>query len=247
MKYYFAGARRISALLLCLAIAHSFAAPPARAVVAPAQPVKSLPGVKADKPSGGPTPAEISDRVRLIADEVIAASYPELRDTDIRIKLFRSESDYFRASFSFRRFFFHQKMRYYVLANPKLVERQAPENGVRAIIAHELGHILYFKRGNRVRLFGLVRLLSRDFTVHFEKWADLQAISRGYGAGLKEYREWLYLHIPAKKMAEKKRNYYSPEEIDRLASILQKHPEKLAGWLKDVPKKPLDEIGKDGL
>jgi hypothetical protein len=191
------------------------------------------------------TPADVADRVRLITDEVIAASYPELRDTDIRIKLFRSESDYFRARFSFRRFFFHRKMRYYILANSKLVERQAPENGIRAIIAHELGHILYFKRRNRIELLGLVRLLSKDFTIHFEKWADLQAISRGYGDGLKEYREWLYLHIPAKKMAEKRRNYYSPEEIDHLASVLQKHPEKLADWLKDVPKKPLDEIGNE--
>ena len=250
IKHYFGGLRRLSVLMLFLAIANLFGASPVGAIVARPQPVNAfvdVPNFNAGEPQSAPTAADVSDRVRLITDEIIAASYPELRDTDIRIKLFRSESDYFRASFSFRRFFFHKKMRYYVLANPKLVERQAPENGIRAIIAHELGHILYFKRRNRIELLGLIRLLSQDFTIHFEKWADLQTISRGYGAGLKEYREWLYLHIPAKKIAEKRRNYYSPEEIDHLASVLQKHPEKLADWLKHVPKKPLDEIGNDGL
>lgn len=48
-------------------------------------------------------------------------------------------------------------------------------------------------------------------------------------------------------MAEKRRNYYSPEEIDHLASLLQKHPEKLADWLIRVPKNPLDELGNDRL
>jgi len=247
MKYYFGGARRISALLLYLAIVNSFAAAPARTVVAKAEPVRAVPGVKTDESQSAPPPADVSERVRLITEEVIAASYPELRSADIRIKLFRSESDYFRASFSFCRFFFHKKMRYHILANRKLIERQAPENEIRAIIAHELGHVLYFKRRNRIELLGLIRLLSPDFTIHFEKWPDLQAISRGYGAGLKEYREWLYLHIPAKKIAEKRRNYYSPEEIDHLASVLQKHPEKLTDWLKHVPKKPLAEIGNPGI
>jgi hypothetical protein len=250
MKHYPGGGRRLSILLLCLALAHLFVASPVGARGAGPQPVNisvDVPNLNADEPQRAPNPADVADRVRLITDEVIAASYPELRQAEIRIKLFRSESDYFRASFSFRRFFFHRKMRYYVLANPQLIERQAPENGIRAIIAHELGHVLYFKRRNRIELLGLVRLLSPDFTIHFEKWADLQAISRGYSTGLKEYREWLYLHIPAKKIAEKKRNYYSPEEIDHLASVLQKHPEKLADWLKHVPKNPLNEIGNDEL
>ncbi len=37
--------------------------------------------------------------------------------------------------------------------------------------------------------------------------------------GLKEYRQWLYQHVPAKALAEKKRDYLTPEEIDALKSL----------------------------
>src|SRR5215213_5629620 len=109
MKHYFGGLRRLSTPLLFLAIANLFGASSVGAIVAGPQPVNAYVdvwSVNTDEPQSAPLPADIADRVRLITDEVIAASYPELRNTDIRIKLFRSESDYFRASFSFRRFFF---------------------------------------------------------------------------------------------------------------------------------------------
>jgi Zn-dependent protease with chaperone function len=92
-------------------------------------------------------------------------------------------------------------MRYLVFVNPRVFEMQAPEEGVRAIIAHELAHLVYFKRRKRVRLVGLVRLTSNRFTAKFERWADLKAISLGYGEGLKEYRQWLYSNVPSSKLA----------------------------------------------
>ena len=44
----------------------------------------------------------------------------------------------------------------------------------------------------------------------------LDALARDYGAGLKIYRAWLYEHIPARKLADKHRDYFSPEEIDAI-------------------------------
>ncbi|MEN3333602.1 MAG: hypothetical protein V7641_2967 [Blastocatellia bacterium] len=181
------------------------------------------------------------ERANLLVNEIKAAAYPELRDADIQVKLFNSEADYFRARFAIRQFFTGRRMRYLVFVNAGAFTRQAPEAGLRAIIAHELAHVLYFSQRNRLQLFGLVRLATKGFTARFERWADLQAIARGYGEGLKAYRRWLYRNIPAKSLEEKQRDYFSPEEIDAIVSATQQRPEMLVYWLKHVPRS-LDEI-----
>jgi hypothetical protein len=174
------------------------------------------------------------NRTRVLIDKVIASSYPELEGSDIRVKMFRSRSDYFKARFGYPQYFF-TRMRYLVFVNPRVFELQAPEEGVRAIIAHELAHLIYYKRRNRVELVGLVRLTSKRFTASFERWADLKAISLGYGEGLKEYREWLYRNVPSSKLADKQRNYFSPDEIGAILSKARPRPELFEYWLKHVP------------
>jgi len=170
----------------------------------------------------------------VLAREIIAASYPLLKGTDIRIEPFNSKSDYFKARFGYPQYFF-TRMRYLLFVNPRVFELHAPDAGVRAIIAHELAHALYFKLRNRVQLLGLVRLTSKQFTAEFERWADLKAISLGYGEGLKEYRRWLYTNVPASSLAEKRRNYFSPEEIDAIEQAIHTQPELLDYWLAHVP------------
>ena len=174
------------------------------------------------------------NRTRVLVDQVVAASFPDLKGADIRIKPFRSRSDYFKTRFGLPQYFF-ARMRYLVFVNPRVFDLQAPEAGVRAIVAHELAHILYFKTRNRFRLVGLVRLTSKRFTAEFERRADLKAISLGYGEGLKEYRRWLYSNVPSSKLAEKQRNYFSPDEIDAILSASSRRPELLEYWLKHVP------------
>lgn len=197
--------------------------------------------VAIDKPLAGsvaqnPDATTALERASLLVNEIKAAAYPELRRADVQVKLFNNESDYFRARFAIRQFFTGRRMRYLVFVNASAFTRQAPEAGVRAIIAHELAHVLYFSQRNRLQLLGLVRLATKGFTARFERWADLQAIARGYGAGLKEYRQWLYRNIPAKRVKEKKRDYFSPEEIDAIVSATQKRPELFAYWFKHVPR-----------
>ncbi len=186
------------------------------------------------------TAARTLDRARILVNEVISASYPELKGTEIQIKLFDSKSDYFKARFGIPQFFFG-RMQYLVFVNPRVFDRGAPDAGVRAILAHELGHVLYFKTRNRLKLLGLVRLASKASTQRFERWADLQAISRGYGEGLKEYRQWVYQNIPASKLAAKRLNYFSPEEIDAILFASRARPDLLRYWLKHVSLS-LDQI-----
>ena len=161
--------------------------------------------------------------------------------TRLKVKIFHSSSDYFRSRFSFSRFLTFRRLHYVVFVNPQVFEKNAPASGIRAIIAHELAHAAYYRRHNRFELFGLVSLQSKKFTARFERGADLQAIKRGCGAGLKEYREWLYQNIPATKIAAKKRSYFSPEEIDAILEASKEEPDLIDYWIKSVPRN-LSEI-----
>ncbi len=69
----------------------------------------------------------------------------------------------------------------------------------------------------------------------------MEAIKRGYGEGLSEYRKWLYQNIPAKDLKAKKRDYFSPEEIMLILDILKDKPDIIDVWRKDVPRN-LNEI-----
>lgn len=182
---------------------------------------------------------EAVEKTDKFVSAVINNSFPELEKAKIKIKTFESESNYFKAQFSYTRYLTFQKMRYTIYVNPEVYRRAAPETGIRAILAHELAHILYYRRKNRLQFFGLLSLTDKSFTAKFERKADLEAISRGYGNGLIEYRNWLYKNIPAKVLQEKKRNYFSPEEI----RAIMKKPEKIDFWRKNVPRN-LEDISK---
>jgi hypothetical protein len=167
--------------------------------------------------------------------DVRAMSFSELEHVDLRVRTFRSQSDYLRTRFSFSRFLLLMPMQYFVDVNPALFQEQAPSDGVCAILAHELVHIVSLSRGNRIRRLGLVRLLSKRQTAKFERRTDLEAIHRGYGDGLRTYRKWVYAHISPDKLQEKRRNYFSPEEIGAIQILLQERPELFGYWRGHVP------------
>ena len=173
--------------------------------------------------------------VGTVLQDIRDTSYPELVDVDLRVRSFRSQSDYFRTRFSLSRFLLPMRMRYFVDVNPALFQEQAPSDGVCAILAHELAHVVSLSRGNRIRRLGLVRLLFKGRTTKFERRADLEAIHRGYGGGLKDYRTWVYVHIPPSKLQEKRRNYFSPEEIAAIEKKLLEQPDLFAYWSEHVP------------
>lgn len=181
-----------------------------------------------------------TDAVSAVILEVRGASFPELSHIDLRVRTFRSQSDYLRTRFSVSHFLLFMPMQYFVDVNPALFQEQAPSDGVCAILAHELVHIVSLSRGNRIRRFGLVRLLSKRQTAKFERRADLEAIHRGYGDGLKSYREWVYAHISRHKLPEKRRNYFSPEEIAAIQILLEKRPELFGYWNAHVPMSLLE-------
>lgn len=178
-----------------------------------------------------------------LINEIVKKSYPEIKLNKIKVKSFKSDTNFFKARFSYARFLTFQKMRYLVFVNPKVFELNAPVNGIRSIIAHEITHILYYTEKNRFELLGLTSLASDSFTAKFERKADLVAIKRGFGKGLIEYRNWLYKNIPEKEIKSKRRNYFSPDEIKLILEITKDKPEMFEIWRKDIPKN-IDEIKK---
>jgi hypothetical protein len=148
--------------------------------------------------------------------EVRSSSFPELLDRDIYVRQFAGSSDYFQARFSIWRFLTGMRMHYVIRVNSADALLTAPEQGKRAIIAHELAHVAYYADGNRLRLFGLTRLASKGFRERFEKGADVEALQRGYAQGLKQYRIWLYQQVSAHVLQEKRRDYLTPEEINAI-------------------------------
>jgi hypothetical protein len=162
-------------------------------------------------------------------------AFPELVHVDLRVRSFHSDADYFRTRFSIPRFVLLMRMRYFVDVNSALLQAQPPSDGVCAILAHELVHVVSLSRGNRIRRFGLIRLLSMRQTAKFERGTDLEAIHRGYGDGLKSYRGWVYTHVPPNQLQAKLRNYFSPEEIAAIQVKLQAQPSAFAYWTRHVP------------
>jgi len=173
--------------------------------------------------------------VRGMIGGISAAAYPELAGREIQLRPFHSASDYFRTRFSVSRFLFFQRMHYFVEVNPELFSRNAPADGVCAILGHELAHVADLSHGNRIRLFRLVRLASRGYTVRFERRADLDAIRRGFGGGLISYRNWVYKNVPVAKAEEKKRNYFTPQEIAKIQELAKSNPQLFDYWKRKVP------------
>lgn len=181
------------------------------------------------------------NKTKIIINEIIAKSFPELVAKNIKVKTFQSQDTFFKAQFSIGRFLTFQKIQTTIFVNPKVFEMNAPEEGIRAILAHELAHALYYKNRNRLQLIGLISLINRKFTVKFERRADLVAVEKGYGEGLIKYREWLYQHISEKQILVKKRNYFTPPELKVLLPELDKNPEFINRLKQNVPRN-LDEL-----
>src|SRR6266498_3221788 len=122
---------------------------------------------------GQPNALEWAER---LVREVRSSSFPELANKDIRVGPFTSDCDYFQARFSISRFIFGRGMRYMVRVNSGATLLTAPEEARRAIVAHELAHIAYYTKGNRLHLLSLLRFPDKGFRKRFERRADVEAL-----------------------------------------------------------------------
>lgn len=171
-----------------------------------------------------------------LIEDVRSASFPQLKGAQIEVLGLQSDFDFFQTRFTASSYFLSPTLHYMTMFNPEALRRQAPPEGLRAIVAHELAHIDYYRTHSRISLLGLVLMLSPSFATRFERQADLEAIDLGYGPGLQVYRAWLYRNIPPERVAEKKRDYFSPEEIAAILQAKQRDPTTMATFFRCVPR-----------
>ena len=193
----------------------------------------------ADTARAGPPVGGIQQVIQSVRQE----SFPLLSRATIAVYDLRSDSDYLQARFAVSSFF-SRKLQYLVFFNQEALRRQVPAEGLRAIVAHELAHISYYEDHSRMGLLSLVGLLVPSITTRFERKADLDAIVLGYGRGLQTFRIWLYRNIPPEKVADKKRDYYTPEEIEALLRAETSHPGVMNKFQLCVPRN-LSEINEE--
>lgn len=148
--------------------------------------------------------------------EMIKKSFPKLKNK--RIWIYESNNTKFKsASADTYYFLFFWRIR---LAKRL---RTYPKNYIKAILAHELGHVEIFQKKNLIgkAIHNVIYFLSRRYREKEEKNVDKLAIEKGYGKELYLFRKY-NLSIADEKTKEKIRMYYlSPKEIKKYIKVLR--------------------------
>lgn len=182
------------------------------------------------------TASEIMQRVQNTA-------FPELRKVAVQLGSFSEADAYFQSNFKFWTLLSSSPV-YVVEMNPEIIVRGCPPEAIEAILAHELAHTLDYVQGG---IPAIVQIgwtyLNPETRAVYEHRTDLQAIFRGYGPGLIQYRQWIYTQLNPEQLALKKAIYYLPEEILQIQKRLQglRPEQRLAlekTWLDSPPMNP---------
>lgn len=152
--------------------------------------------------------------VQASLDGVRQALYPELDGASIALQPVSSETSFFAASVDLQSLDgVTENRRYVVQYAEELFALGPPADGVVAILAHELAHVLHYTGLSQEELIEFALWYAQGDIAAYERETDEQALERGCAAGLISYREWLYGVVDAETRAEKERDYYTPEEI----------------------------------
>jgi len=160
-------------------------------------------------------------------ENVIERSFSELQDKSIELRLFENEKRFFFYTFVENTLSPFSKRKYIIRINREILDDPPPLIALKAIFAHELQHLSDYTKMTAIELGWLALRYkltqSAAFIAEFERETDRQVIIKGYGEGLKIYREWLYKKIPPEALLSKKENYLSPDEISIAESSLVNH------------------------
>jgi hypothetical protein len=154
--------------------------------------------------------------VQLALEGVRDNLYPELAGVPLGLRSMESDSDFFYANLDLTTLDEDPRERdYFVFYNARLFDDPPPWEAVVAILAHEIKHVLDYTGMDTEALaeFGLWYGTTDDIS-EYERATDEYALALGCGEGLSAYRTWLYDHVDEETAAQKRLDYYTPEEID---------------------------------
>jgi hypothetical protein len=152
----------------------------------------------------------------VIADVQRLVFGAELRGVEVGLAPLPSETDFFNAGVDLTTA--DQpglERRYIIRANSAIFSGAEPPIGATtAILAHELQHVLDYTAMSGDELVDFALEYSEGDITAYERQTDEAILERGCATGLKAYREWLYEQLDDEAEAAKRRDYYTPEEID---------------------------------
>jgi hypothetical protein len=150
-------------------------------------------------------------------DFLIENHFPELQKIQIKIENFESDAYFLQANLKKKTIFKEAQKRTYVIeVNQKLYACPPSPEGLKAILVHEIQHINDYLNMSSVEVIGLAARYStnKKFHTKYERDTDTKTLEKGFGKGLIDYRLWVYQWLGPKELKNKKRFYYTPEEIE---------------------------------
>lgn len=147
-------------------------------------------------------------------DAVRGGLFPELEGIAIVLDPISSTTSFFAANVQLDTFGEAPADRIYTVQYAEeLFALAPPAAGVVSILAHELVHVRDYTAmdSETLGLFA-IEYATGDVST-YERATDEATLAKGCGTGLIAYREWLYGVVDAETEAEKRRDYYTPEEI----------------------------------
>ncbi len=155
------------------------------------------------------------DELRILLNEVRSNLYPQLDGVRIDLEPIVSETVYFNAAFDPANVEMPPRERRYIIGyNRRLFDAPPSYAAVVAVLAHELKHVLDYTEMDTEALIEFALWYMREDIAEYERATDEHALIVGCALALREFRVWLYDHIPPDAVEEKRRCYYTPEEID---------------------------------
>lgn len=175
------------------------------------------------------------EEVGAILDDLIETSYPELSGIRYVLYTFKAKTIRFRSNVRIPSLFFGKRV-YRIGVNRSVLSDPPPPNALRAVLAHELAHTLYYHQRTRGQVIKTTRIFfNKQAQIDFELATDLEAARRGYAAGLAAYRTWIQPRLP-KKNGGYGSKYYEAGDFVLLGQIARAEPDLLLRWQGDPPR-----------
>ena len=147
--------------------------------------------------------------------EVQATFHPALDGVSIALEAMDSDQDFFVANLDLSTAGEAGPDRdYRVQYGLRVFEDPPPFAATGAILVHELQHIEDYVAMDTAALAEFAIWYAGGDFAEYERATDEVVLEAGCGEGLKAYRLWLYGQVDAGTEAEKRRDYYTPEEIE---------------------------------
>lgn len=168
----------------------------------------------ADLMDGGPAATSEAELQELL-DAVQRELFPELAGVAVRLEPNESVVSYFSAQPDLSTLDAAPLERTYIIQYSTVqFADPPPADAVVAILVHELKHVVDYTEmtAEEVVAFG-IWYVTNDIS-DYERQTDEHSLQLGCADGLIAFREWLYDHVTPEVEAEKRVNYYTPEEIE---------------------------------